>query len=407
MGKNEALPLPATYRSDTTNDDSLSSWRYEDASARDLRIDFIRGLIMMIVITVHMEYFSLYSFVVWERVGAISSAEGFVALSGMVLGMVYSRKANKQGYSASTTAMVDRSLKLYRVSLGVIVLIALLNLLPFIDAKEVMQWRNPGTGEIFPLYPGAGADMKQWVGRLLLLKIGPHQFQVMGLYVCLLAIAPLLLWLCMNGRTKEVLGFSAILYAVNWAFGYRPTGAQFEYAFPLLTWQFLFVIAFVIGIYKADAFKVLLSKSAISVAAIAAVGFWLFTMNNPNPTLPEWAKFTFISESTFWEYYGGYFQKSGLGLGRLVNNLALFTVVLALLTRFWVPINKSLGWLFVPIGQASLYVFIVHVFFVLAASLLPLRELNNFWINTAVHTATIAAVWIMVRQKVLFNLIPR
>jgi len=401
MGKEE------TFTQAESNTNVSTTWRYEDDSPRDLRIDFIRGLIMMIVITVHMEYFSLYSFVVWERIGVVSSAEGFVALSGMVLGMVYHRKALKSGIGASATAMIDRSLKLYRVSLGVILLVALLNLLPFIDAAEVMQWRNPSTGELFPLYPNENAGLKQWLGRLLLLKIGPHQFQVMGLYVCLVAVAPALLWLCMNGRTKEVVGFSAILYAVNWAFGYHPTGAQFEYAFPILTWQFLFVIAFVIGINKKAVFETLLHPATCSLASLAVVGFWLFTMNNPNDTIPTWARFSFIPTSTFWDIYGSYFQKSGLGIGRLVNNLALFTVVLALLTRYWTPLNKALGWLFVPIGQASLYVFIVHVFFVLAASLLPLREVDSFWLNTLAHSIAIVAIWVMVRYKVLFTIIPR
>ncbi|MEM7101464.1 MAG: OpgC domain-containing protein, partial [Pseudomonadota bacterium] len=55
-----------------------NSWRYVQEDARDLRIDFLRGMIMLIVITVHMQYYSIFSFFVWERVGVISSAEGFV-----------------------------------------------------------------------------------------------------------------------------------------------------------------------------------------------------------------------------------------------------------------------------------------------------------------------------------------
>ena len=65
---------------------------------RDLRIDFLRGLVMLVVITVHLEYFSLFAMFAWERVGLVSSAEGFVALSGLVVGLVYCKKLKKNGF---------------------------------------------------------------------------------------------------------------------------------------------------------------------------------------------------------------------------------------------------------------------------------------------------------------------
>ncbi len=403
------IPLP-TASSDEPSA-VLSSWNYAAAAGkRELRIDFLRGFIMLIVITVHMDYYSLYSFVVWERLGIISSAEGFVALSGMVLGMVYCRKVAEDGWNKCAARMFDRSFQLYRINLGVVFVVYGLNLLPFVDAFEVMNYVTPSGDKVYPLYPPSDAGMKALIGNALLLKSGPHQFQVMGLYVILLAAAPFIFWCPLHGRTRLILAISWVLYLINWARPGRPTGAQFEYAFPLLTWQLLFVHGLVLGVHK-DAivafFRGFRAHVLMGCAVVFAFMFWMLTMNNPNPMLPDWARFEFITAGDFYRLRGEWFGKSTLGLGRLVNNAALFVMALGLLTVLWRPINRALGWLLIPLGQASLYVFIVHVFFVLAASLTPWHEMNNFWLNTLMHSIAILGIWAMVKTRFLFKWVPR
>ncbi|MEM6999791.1 MAG: OpgC domain-containing protein [Pseudomonadota bacterium] len=177
-----------------------------------------------------------------------------------------------------------------------------------------------------------------------------------------------------------------------------------------MKWQLLFVHAMALGVYKDQVFAFFSGargRLLFWVAMVFAFAFWMFAMNNPNPGLPAWAKFDFIEPGDFWPIYGEYFSKSKLGLGRVMNNAVLFVVAMGILTRFWYPIQRALGWFAIPIGQASLYVFVVHVFFVLAASLTPWHESGNFWINTALHLTAIAGIWLMVRHRVLFNIIPR
>ena len=51
---------------------------------------------------------------------------------------------------------------------------------------------------------------------------------------------------------------------------------------------------------------------------------------------------------------------------------AFFAIVsYAILTVFWKPISAVIGWLWIPIGQASLYVFVWQVFFALAIASIP------------------------------------
>ncbi|MEJ2246741.1 MAG: OpgC domain-containing protein, partial [Acidobacteriota bacterium] len=75
------------------NEQLNARWAYPAKDKRDLRLDFMRGLIMVYVVVVHIECYSLFSLFAWERLGIISSAEGFVFLSGLVAGLVYGKRA--------------------------------------------------------------------------------------------------------------------------------------------------------------------------------------------------------------------------------------------------------------------------------------------------------------------------
>lgn len=79
----------------------------------------------------------------------------------------------------------------------------------------------------------------------------------------------------------------------------------------------------------------------------------------------------------------------------------------ALLTRFWVPCNKVLGWLLIPFGGATLYIFILHLFFALVAANIATLRTGDLWINTFAHTIMLMALWVMVKTRFLFRWIPR
>lgn len=156
---------------------------------RDLRIDFLRGFVMLVVITVHLEYLSFFSLFAWERIDLVSSTEGFVALSGLVVGIVYCKKQKRDGFVSTAQKLFKRALKLYCVNVVVILSIPLIGLIPLINIDAVTHWSIPGTlGPVYRLYPPESADWIELIYKALLLKIGPHQFQVIGLYVVLLAI---------------------------------------------------------------------------------------------------------------------------------------------------------------------------------------------------------------------------
>lgn len=382
-----------------------------NSGGRDLRLDFLRGLIMLVVIVVHMEYFSLFSLFAWERIGYVSSAEGFVVLSGIVLGIVYKKRLVREGFKSTAIKLWKRAFQLYRINVIVILSIALLRFLTSLDVFAVSHWVPIAQPDvIFSLYPPETTPWQEILRQALLLKIGPHQFQVIGLYVGLMAVAPLILFCLYRQQALLLILASWLLFLINQQLQLRVTGAGFEWGFPLLTWQLLFINGMMIGYHHENTLGYIAgdnSKVLIFFAGFVSLVFLMLALVNPNAVFWPWQSFYKIDASSFHKAYMLWLYKPTLGIGRIINLIALFIVFYALLSHYWKPISKAFGWLLIPLGQASLYVFVLHVYFIILVSNTPLPEYGSFFINTAIHAGTILLIWGMVKYRVLFQIIPR
>jgi len=397
----------------------LPSWRYPDDSAtRDLRIDMVRGFVIIVVVVTHIEVLSPYSLASLNVIGAITGAELFVLLSGIVLGMVFPAAIRRGGEWAAAVAAWARARKQYLVALAVILLIFAVSFVPFVDASAIMTFTDRGTGadgttttgRVYDLYPNADRLLDYpppWyaVRQLLLLEMGPWPFNIMGLFVVLSLAYPALMWL-IRRRMWWLVG-SWGLYAVHIVRpDFAPLPSQFNAVFPLLAWQVLFTHGLVIGYYRRQIIRALTStpgKILVGAFVVGYAGFLVYL----------WAgdSFGFVPTPFPADLYGmlydsGY-PRIDLHWGRLIDLLLVMASSYAVLTVAWKPINAVMGWLWIPLGQASLYVFIVHVFFVLAVANIPGLDRQSFWQGTLVHTAVIAAIFLMVKRRFLFSVIPR
>ncbi len=396
----------------------IESWAYVDAGgSRDLRIDFMRGFVFVLLFTAHFDFFSWLSLVSWERVGVVSSAETFIILAGMVTGTVYGKRLNQQGFAATSTKLFSRAWTLYKIAFSVSASVALLRLVPGLDVSALTTFRDPVTETIYPLFQPAEAGFMNNFLHVLTLKSSPHQFQVVGLYVVLFLLTPAIFWALARGRTRTLLLVSWAVWLLNFltrettpgTAELRVTGAQFEYAFPLLAWQLIFVHGVVAGFHRRRLVKFFSTQfgNFIATACVfASLGFAFFSWNHPLDTLPSWAVLGVIEPDNFLAWYKAWFLKYHLGPGRIINNAVLMVAVYALLTLAWRPLHRALGWLFIPLGQESMYVFFVHVYIILLVANTPLPGMGNVWINTALHIGALLLAWVLVRQKFLFRWIP-
>lgn len=378
---------------------------------RDGRIDFIRGWVMLILVVVHTEVFSLWNLLVWERVGMISGGEGFVLLAGLVLGMVSRQRMARKGWGEASSRLIDRSLQLYRVHVTMIVLIGVLAaLLGAQHLHEITSFTDRGSGNVYALYPPRHGVLP-WLASVATLKMGPHQVQILGLYVCLMAVCPLMIYALAKGRGGALLGLSWVLYFSNVVAPKMPTGAQFEYAFPLLTWQLLFVHGLVAGHYFHELqawFHTRWGKALLALCVAIALFFFVVAQGTTNGFIPAWARFELWP--AFYAKVRSHADKNTLGPLRLLNYAAFLVVLYAILTRWWPFFQRTLGWFLVPFGSATLYVFIVHVFVVQVCSwIIPFGFATGapLWATTLMHTCELALLWTMVRYQFLFRWIPR
>jgi hypothetical protein len=393
-------------------------WHYPESGAtRDLRIDFLRGLVFVLLFTSHFGFFSWLSLLAWERVGIVSSAETFILLAGIVAGAVYGKRLKDKGLGACASKLFGRAWTLYKIAFIVAALVALLRLVPGLDTAALTTFTDPVTRQVYPLYPPAERGFMYNFLHILLLKAGPHQFQVVGLYVVLFLLTPAIFWAIDRGKTLPMLVASWGAWLLNYFIvetqpgtaEVRLTGAQFEFAFPLLAWQLVFVHGVVAGFYRREViafFRRPAGRAVIAVSIVLAVLLMLFSWNHPQPELPAWAQLDWIAPATFDAIYRSLFLKYNLGPGRILNNAVLLVAVFTLLTVAWRPIHRALGWLFIPLGQESMYVFFVHVFLVLLVFNTPLPAIGDPWLNTAVHVGLLLACWAMVRTRFLFRWIP-
>ncbi|RVU84024.1 hypothetical protein EOL70_14565 [Leucothrix sargassi] len=395
------------------------TWSYVDTGAtRDLRLDFMRGIVIPLLFASHFEYFSALMYIGWERIGIVSTAEIFVILAGVVVGMVFGKKLRNEGLAAAMPALMDRSIKLYMTNVVLILIIAAMRYIPELDSTIITTYHSPYSGKTYPLFPSMDSGIFNLLHQTLLLRIGPHQFQIVGMYVVMfILVTPFVFFMLSCKRVGMLLGLSWVIYLINFGApepnpgspAYRPTQAQFEYAFPIYAWQLIYVHGIVAGYYKKEVVAFFtnkaLGKALLYLSFILTAAFIFLTWHNPLDEF-ESVRLRFLSTDTFHWLNGNYFQKYKLGPGRLLNVAVVLITMYALLTRFWVPISKALGWFFIPLGQASLYVFYVHIFFLLILANTPLPEMNDFWINTAIHAGLLISIWIMVRTRFLFKIIP-
>lgn len=400
---------------------ALPKWRYDDTSAsRDLRIDMVRGFIIVVVVVTHIEVTSPFAYASLKAIGAITGAELFVLLSGIVLGMVFPAAVARAGEWGAAVAAWGRARKQYVVALAVILLIFAIGFVPFVDASAITTFTDRGTGEggtgdsgrVYDLYPNGERLLDYpppWyaVRQFLLLEMGPWPFNIMGLFVVLSLAYPALMWLIKRRLWWLVLALSWGVYALH---GFAPEvlrlPSQFDAVFPLALWQVLFTHGLVIGFYRRQIIRALTSLPG-------KIGVGIFVVGYAGILVYLWAGQAYgftpvpFPADLYANLYDSGYQRIFLEWGRLVDLPLVLVCTYAVLTVAWKPIEKSMGWLWIPLGQASLYVFIVHVFFVLAVANIPGLDRGSLWQGTLIHAAVIGIIFAMVRSRFLFRVIPR
>lgn len=390
----------------------FGTYTYDEAAAqRDLRIDFIRGLAMLFVVVDHVNLLSGYYIITHEGLGVFTGAGIFVMVSGFILGIINRRRLQHSHDLAEVRKKLwGRAFTIYKLALTVALLLFFLRFTGWLDVTPLTTYPDPSSGIREDLFQAAGIPASALVFHFLSLHYSPAELNVLGLYVALLLFAPAAFWLLKKRRAWIVLAFSWGLYLFNEYYRVHLTPAAFERPFPLMSWQVFFFTGLVAGWYKEKIFGFFYGrhgKKALVAVGVITCCLMFYSWNNPWEPVPYHARLKVISEWRFTHIYALFFQRVFPGVGRILNVMFFLVFLFTILTVWWQPLKRFFGWFFIPVGQASLYVFTVHIVFVLAVYHIPYLQTSTVKFNTLVHTFILLLVWLMVRYRVLFRIIPR
>ena len=349
---------------------------WSDGPKRDVALDLVRGLAMAILIVNHLHVRSPIEDV---TSALVSAAEVLVLVSGVVAGMVFGRRWREKGGRETTVMLLRRARKLYLASVVVVSLVGLFTLVPGAATDRLTITRGIDT------YAFDG-PLDAFLA-LVTLQAAPWQFNILGFFVTVIALTPLLLWALSRGWWKAVAAGSVGIYVAARAFDVTVLPTASERPFPLLIWQLLFVGGLLVGWHRGALERVLAGRGraiAAGTLAVAAACAAIF--------LAAGAGFT-----------AAHLDKDTLDPLRVLA-MTSFTAVLYMALR---GAPAAVERLLVPLGRNSFYVFIVQVFVCLALASIPGLGAAPALLAAAVQIGALALLWTMASRGVLFGWIPR
>lgn len=244
-----------------------------DSFSRDARVDFIRGVALLILFSDHVRgnVVAQYTPI---AVGLSDMSDVFVFLSGYSCGVSYGRRLGMSGFLECVKRAWIRAGQIFVVKVVVTALALVIIVL---------------TGEsVTPRFFGIHWDMKlvrqhpcETLLQVEMFRLELLQVFVLALYIPFLLILPVVV-LGLSRRRRVTFLMSAVIYAVSQVFPEYVTlpepwrGAMF---FNPFAWQFLFVSACNLGMMKSDDRASLRPRYSVSVLAaivlfIAVVVHW-------------------------------------------------------------------------------------------------------------------------------------
>jgi hypothetical protein len=304
---------------------------------RDLRFDSFRGLLVLCMSMNHIE--TPLRLVTDQSLGFVSSAEGFVFMSGFVCGWVYARRRRDAGAAAAREAAWARAGKVYRM-----------HLLTYFATFAWVALIVRLTGEIpslLPIFFATSPGHAAWLGPMLLYQ--PGLLDILPMYCGFLLVLPLLLLAVEKRLELAVLGASLLIWlaAQSAAGPYRIWDGRINLgAFNLAAWQLLFVFGAVLGARRTNGREQWHARPAL-IAAVALAALTLAGIRHGWIATP-------LSGGSL----AALADKTRLGPLRL-GNFALLTYLAAAAAAAW---PRAFRWpVLAPVGQASLAAFVAQV----------------------------------------------
>ena len=317
---------------------------------RKPELDALRGLFLVWMTLTHLP--TRFSDFVNQPFGFVSSAEGFVFMSALLVARLYIRQAVEDG-PGLRAKLWRRALKIYGYHL------LMLTLAFTVAAGLAVTTHRTAIYNLLNFY--IAHPVVAVIGSVLLLYC-PPLLDILPMYVIFLATTPLVLSIAVRWGWRRVLAASWTVWLLA-QFGLRdtvhnaivhlthlPIPLQETGAFNLFAWQWVWTAGLWLGAKSAEGeFPLKYVPGRVVAIAGAVCAFFIAVRHNwLGPRLTQ-------------QTLAFHLDKWSIGPLRIVNLIA-FTILLYWLRK---PVLKVVSIEpFLTLGKASLEVFCAHVFFV-------------------------------------------
>jgi hypothetical protein len=158
----------------------------KQASGRDLRLDFFRGLALVSIFIDHIDWDSLPAQFTLRSLGLSDAAEVFIFISGYTAGMVYGRAMAQRGPLRTTMRIYHRVWQLY-VAHVFLFMQFMATVAYLVDDLNNAIYAEEFRAADFLKEPGVA------VIKALTLQFQPEFMDILPLYIVLLAVLPFVL----------------------------------------------------------------------------------------------------------------------------------------------------------------------------------------------------------------------
>lgn len=367
-------------------------------SARLLTFDLLRGYFLVSIVLNHLYWYpNGLDWVAARGDLFVTAAEGFFLISGIILGIVRGRKLVSQPFRIAAMLLLKRGIILYITSILLMLVFTLIGWWFFMDDPGLKAGIRPPSEPFGDVLAGALSFtyIYGWADYL-------------RLYSLFILISPIALWLLRKKLWYILIAASVALWL---AFPSEGTTTKSAELLMPVAWQLIFFGGFTIGFYWDTLTKRwnALSKKlrtaitstvvAIAITTIVLNILIVFTKDLAGP-LGTWSSDIFRSLSP-------YLVKESLPIGRLLLFATWFWFGFWLFKKFEPQIIQWFGWILLPFGSNSLYVYIVHAVILFFAHIIMLEASPNPIINAVGSIIVLGIIWLCVRYKVLMKIIPR
>ena len=373
---------------------------------RIVSLDLMRGWFLVVIILDHLSYFpNGLTFISGDSRLFVSAAEGFFLISGLVLGIVRGAKLIDQPFKSVTKKLLSRSFALYLTSITITTI------------SIIIGWLFVGNDGVKSPLPTPWSDIPLLILRIITFQEFYGWADYLRLYSLFLLASPLFMWLLRKGRWYIALGASTAV----WLLTPHPTTATTQ----PFTWQILFFIALTIGFYlpQIRQFWRSLSKKTQKYITHAIVGVFLATL--VANIISEF--FTPVMSGSLahaindvHRLVAPYLSKLDMPVGRIALSLLWFAGFFILFRRFEKQITRWFGWILIPFGTHSLYVYSLHAFVIMGMHLIlnpqygapasyfnSIDRVGEIPLNFFMSVLAISIVYFALKKKFLLNVIPK